>query len=63
MKLYRVILFPATTMTRVLWSMLRPFVHGHVQVRPTVCLSAARLCVCANQDGLLWYGVACRTKV
>lgn len=33
MKLYRVILYPATTVTRVLWSMLRPFVHVHVQVR------------------------------
>jgi hypothetical protein len=33
MKLYRVLLYPATTVTRVLWSMLRPFVHVHVQVR------------------------------
>jgi hypothetical protein len=33
MKLYRVLLYPATTVTRVLWSMLRPFVHAHVQVR------------------------------
>lgn len=42
MKLYRVILFPATTMTRVLWSMLRPFVHGHVQVRRP----SASVCMC-----------------
>lgn len=33
MKLFRVILYPATTMTRVLWSMLRHFVHSHVQRR------------------------------
>lgn len=33
MKLFRVILYPATTMTRILWSVLRPFVHSHVQRR------------------------------
>ncbi len=33
MKLFRVLLYPATTMTKVLWSMLRPFVHSHVQRR------------------------------
>lgn len=39
MKLYRVLLYPATRVTRVLWLMLRPFVHSHVQ-RRLVLISA-----------------------
>lgn len=53
MKLFRVILYPATTMTRVLWSMLRPFVHSHVQRRLALVSDPAGLDPYIAQDQLL----------
>jgi len=53
MKLFRVILYPATTMTRVLWSMLRPFVHSHVQRRLALVSDLADFAPYIDKDQLL----------
>ena len=53
MKLYRVILYPATAMTRVLWSILKPFLHSHVQQRLILATDAADLLRFVAPDQLI----------
>lgn len=53
MKLYRVVLYPATAMTRVLWAMLKPFLHIHVQQRLILATDAADLLRFLAPDQLL----------